>query len=250
MKSDIIKSAIKAGLAITAILIIVIMCITIILQYEKEGEKNIPFQISRITIVSTAKGIEDTEKEEGESSTWKFDVLQNNDIYFAITKNPNYQKEEMIKNIKIDNIKLIKEPQIGNIKIYVPSNQEGQKFIYTDEFEITDEINFVGSERSNEKDLQIGNQGGNFSISMCNTQIGKYISNDEEIKHDASLIQKMGKTEEELKFKVSFDLTIELENKKLKTNVILDMPAENIFAEGTSVKIINDTSSFIFKRVV
>lgn len=248
MKSDMIKSAIKAGLAITAVLIIVILCITIILQYEKEGEKSIPFQIYRITIVSTAEGIEDVENKE-DTSKWKFNVLQNNDIYFAITKNPNYSKEEIIKNIKINNFKIIEEPKIGNIKIYMPSNQEGQKFTYRDEFLINDEINFAGSEKSDEKNLQIGNQGGNFSISMCNTEIGKYISNDEEIKHDATLIQKMGKTEDELKFKVSFDLTIELENKKLKTNIILDMPADNIFAEGTALKIINDTSSFIFKRV-
>lgn len=249
MKEEKIKNAIKAGIAILFIFAVIFLCITIMMQYEEEGEKNIPFQLSRITIISTAEGIEE-KNEEGENSTWKFNVIQNNDMYLTISKNENYKKEEIIKKVKIDNIKILEEPQIGSIKAYMPNSLEGRRFKYTDEFLIENELTYKGASKSNEKNLEIGNQGGNFSISFCNTDIGKFESNDDtEIKHDASLISKMGKTGEDLKFKVSFDLTIVLEKKSFKTTVTIDLPCENLINEGKTTKIIENTSEFIYKRV-
>ena len=94
MKEEKIKNAIKAGIAITIIATIIIFVITIILQYNEKKKKNMPFELSKITIVSTAEGMEIYKNQEGEvqnqedsNSTWKFDVLQNNDIYFTISKN-------------------------------------------------------------------------------------------------------------------------------------------------------------------
>ena len=59
----------------------------------------------------------------------------------------------------------------------------------------------------------------------------------------------MGKSEEDLKFKVSFDICIELEKKKYKTTIELDLPCEKLLSQGKSTKVIEDTSQFIFKRV-
>lgn len=249
MKKEKIKGAIKAGIAITIIAIAVIMCITIMMQYEEEGEKNMPFELSKITIVSTAEGMESDENQDEENSTWKFNVIQNNDIYFTIIKNENYNKEEVIKNVKISNIQILENPSLGKIQAYMPNSLDGRRFKYSDEYLIENELNFRGASKSNEKNLEIGNQGGNFSISLCNTEIGKFESNDDtEIKHDASLIEKMGKKEEELKFKVSFDLTIELEKKSYKTTITIMLPCEDLFSQGKSTKIIDNTSQFIFKR--
>ena len=249
MREEKIKGAIKAGIAITIIAVIIILCITIIMQYNQEGEKNMPFELSKITIVSTAEGMESGENQEVENSTWKFDVIQNNDIYFTISKNEVYEKEEVIKNVKIDNIKILEEPKLGNIKAYMPNSLEGRRFKYSDEYVIENELNFKGASKSDEKNLEIGNQGGSFSFSLCNTELGNYESNeDTEIKHDASLIEKMGKTEEDLKFKVSFDLSIELEKKTYKTTIELELPCENLFSQRKSTKVIEDTSQFIFKR--
>lgn len=250
MKEEKIKSAVKAGIAITILSVIIIMVITIMMQYEDEGEKNMPFELSKITIVSTAEGMESLNQESAESNTWEFNVIQNNDIYFTISKNENYEKEEIIKNIKIDNIQILEKPQLGEVKAYMPNSLEGRRYKYTDEYEIENELTYKGSTQSNEKTLEIGNQGGNLSVSFCNIGIGKYESKDEtEIKHDASLIGKMGKTNEDLKFKVSFDLTIELEKKSYKTTIVLDLPCENLIEQGTSNKIITETEQFIFKRV-
>ena len=255
MKEEKIKNAIKAGIAITIIATIIIFVITIILQYNEEGEKNMPFELSKITIVSTAEGMEtnknqDSEGAEEKTSTWKFDVLQNNDIYFTISKNDSYEKEEVIKNVKIDNIQILKKPNVGTIKTYMPNSLEGKRFKYSDEYLVEGELNYKGASKSDEKNLEIGNQGGNFSFSFCNTKLGTYESNEEtEIKHDASLIEKMGKSEEDLKFKVSFDICIELEKKKYKTTIELDLPCEKLLSQGKSTKVIEDTSQFIFKRV-
>lgn len=254
MKEEKIKNAIKAGIAITIIATIIIFVITIILQYNEEGEKNMPFELSKITIVSTAEGMEanknqDSKGAEEKTSTWKFDVLQNNDIYFTISKNDSYEKEEVIKNVRIDNIQILKKPNVGKIKTYMPNSLEGRRFKYSDEYLVEDELNYKGASKSDEKNLEIGNQGGNFSFSFCNTELGTYESNEEnEIKHDASLIEKMGRTEEDLKFKVSFDICIELEKKKYKTTIVLDLPCENLLSQGKSTKVIEDTSQFIFKR--
>jgi len=248
LKKEKIKSAIKAGLAITVIILAIIMCITIIMEYNETGEKNMPFELSKITIVSTAEGMEN--KNNNENSTWKFNIIQNNDIYFNISKNESYKKEEIIKNVKISNINIIEQPSIGNIKAYMPNSLEGRRFVYSNDYLIENELNYRGASKSNEKNLEIANQGGNFSFSLCNTEIGEFESNSEtEINHNASLIQKMEKTEEDLKFKVSFDLTIELEKKKYKTTIELELPCENMLTEGKATKVINNNSQFIFKRV-
>lgn len=253
MKEEKIKSAVKAGIAITILAIIIIMVITIMMQYEQEGEKNMPFELSKITIISTAEGMEDATEEGVETGTegnaWNFNVIQNNDIYFTISKNENYEKEEIIKSVTIKNIQILEEPEIGEVKAYMPNSLDGRRFIYSNEYIIEDELKYKGASKSDEKTLEIGNQGGSFTMSFCNISVGKYESNDEEeIKHDGSLIGKMGRTDEELKFKVSFDLVIELEKKSYKTTIVLDLPCENLIEQGTSSIVITDVEKFIFKR--
>ena len=265
MKEEKIKNAIKAGIAITIFATIIIFIATIIMQYNEEGEKDMPFEISKITIVSTAEGIEKDKivelnsneennneqksEEVKENSTWKFDVIQNNDLYFTISKNDSYAKEEVIKSVKINNIKILEGPKVGTIKTYMPNSLEGRRFNYQEEYLVGEELTYKGASKSDEKNLEIGNQGGNFSFSLCNTELGTYESNDDtEIKHDASLIEKMGIKEEDLKFKVSFDLSIELEKKTYITTISIDLPCENLFSQGKSTKIIENTSQFIFKR--
>ena len=81
MKEEKVKNAVKAGVAITILVITIIMVITIMAQYESEGEKNIPFELSKITIVSTAEVTEVTESEEADNKNWNLNVIQNNDVY-------------------------------------------------------------------------------------------------------------------------------------------------------------------------
>ena len=63
------------------------------------------------------------------------------------------------------------------------------------------------------------------------------------------MLNDMGITDEDIKFTVNFDLIIETEKNKFKTNMTLELPAGNITKEGISSKEITDTDKYIFKRI-
>lgn len=247
MKEDNIKRVIKACLSIALLAVILVIVVTIMMKYNVEGEKNMPFKLSKITIISTAEGIEDSQNDN--NVKWKLNILQNNDLYFTISKNENYDKEDIIESVKIENIKIVSEPKVGEIKAYMPNSSDGRIYQYKDEYVITDKLEYFGSNTNNAKTLEIGNQGGNILMSFTNNGIGTYESNDDDtIKHDGSLISKLGKTKEDLNFSVSFDLVIKVTNKSYRTNINLDLPCRDIIQEGTSTYEITDTDKFIFKR--
>ena len=50
------KDRIKMSIAISVLMVVIIVVILIIIQYQIEGEKNMPYQLSKITIISTAEG--------------------------------------------------------------------------------------------------------------------------------------------------------------------------------------------------
>lgn len=240
------KEKIKACIAIAVIILAILITGIISMKYYVEGETNMPFTLSKITIVSTAEGVE----KEGAEEKWNLSIFQNNDIYFSIEKNENNKEEQIIESISIENIQIIESPKIGEIKTYMPNSSDGRLFSYSDEYILQEsKLTFKGGAKSNSKTLEIGNQGGTAVIRFSNTQIGQYISNeDQEIKHDGSLLQKVGIQNEDVSFKVSFDVVINLKNKSYISNVILDLPCENnLIEQGTCSKEITD--KFVFKRV-
>ena len=57
-------------------------------------------------------------------------------------------------------------------------------------------------------------------------------------------------TLEDIKVKLTFDLTIKLESKKeYKTTITLDLPNENVIEDGVASSERTDLKEFIFKRV-
>lgn len=240
------KEKIKACIAIAVIVLAIIITGIISMKYYVEGETNMPFALSKITIVSTAEGVEN----EGTQEKWNLSIFQNNDIYFSIEKNDNNKEDEIIKSVSIENIQVLENPKVGQIKTYMPNSSDGRLFSYSDEYIVQEnKLTFKGASKSNSKTLEIGNQGGTAVIRFANTQIGTYISNeDEEIKHDGSLLQKLNVQNEDVSFKVSFDVVINLKNKSYISNVVLDLPCEDdLIEQGTCSKEITD--KFVFKRV-
>ena len=59
----------------------------------------------------------------------------------------------------------------------------------------------------------------------------------------------MGVLNEDLKFKVSFDFIIEVENKSYKTNIVLDLPVEDLVGKKETHIEITDFSNVVFKRL-
>lgn len=215
----------------------------IVLKYNVEGETNMPFNLNKITIISSQEGID---KEAGENR-WAFDISQNNDIYLYIEKNKNYTEQEAIKSIVIDSINVEKEQQ-ENIKFYKPNSSEiGGIFSNTEENEIQT-IEYTGGMESNLKNLEISNQGGVVVFRYANDKIAEYISNEEEINHN-ELLKKIGITEEQLKANINFDLTIKVESgKEYKANISLEMPIQGLIEKGTTSKEITDLKDIVFKR--
>ena len=241
------REKIKACIAFMVVTLIVIITGIIIFKYQIEGETNMPFVLSKINIVSIAEGVENDNSEE----KWNLNINQNNDIYFTISKNDNYKKQEKIKSVQIADIQIIKKPNVGNIKIYMPNSSEGRLFKDGQNLILEkNNLTYKGALKTDTKKLEIGNQGGTIVIRFTNNELGSYVSNDdEEIKHDGTMLNKINVTNEDIKFTVSFDLIVNVNNIAYKTTIELELPTGNILEKGTESLEITDTQKYIFKRV-
>ena len=243
------KQIIKLCVAIVAFAIIIILVATVMIRYEVEGDKNLPFNLSKIILISTAEGNEN-EKEEKTKERWSFDIEQNNDVYIYIDKNEDYKGDEKtIKSVTIENINITQAPQKGEIKVYMPNSTDGRVFENSEDYLVKEKLEYKGATESNPKTLEIGRNGGSSLIRFSNVSIGKYTSNkDKEITHDGTLLKKIKVTNDEAKFNVSFDLVITVENCKYRATVSLQMPCGDITEEGTCSLEKTDMSDVIFKR--
>lgn len=228
------------------VIIVVILFIVgmLVLRYSVEGETNMPFELSKIAIISSQEGIDN-----GKTDTrWSYDVHQANDIYLYIDKNENYDKTEIIKSINIENFN-IEANNKENIKIYKPDAQEEKViFQYKDE-DIVQNIEYLGDIESDLKNLKVSNQGGIIAFRCSNNNVVEYKSNDEEIKHD-ELLKKSNVTNESLQMKLSFDLIIKLESgKEYQAKIEVELPTGNVVEEGTTSSEITDLEDIVFKRI-
>lgn len=241
-----IKDKIKMSIALGILLIIIMVVFIIVIQYQVEGEKNMPYKLSRIAIISTAEGEQNTNSEE--TLKWNLSVNQSNNIYLFIDKNTS--TDEIIDSVTISNVKITSSPTKGQIKAFMPNSTDGRTFTYDDEYIIEDKLEYKGGKSTNPKTLEIGNQGGYVLIRFANTGVGEFKSDEDiEIKHDGTLISKVGANEEKIKFEVNFDLTIQVNEIKYRANITLNLPCDNICEEGRTTQEITDLSNVIFKRV-
>lgn len=216
----------------------------IVLKYSVEGETNMPFQLSKISVISSSEGLD----KQATDTRWAFDVYQSNDVFLYIDKNDGYGKTEAIKSVEINNIQ-IEGKKKENIKIYKPDEQEEKLVFKNKEENIVESIEYIGDMESNLKQQKISNQGGIVAFRCSHDNLTSYTSNDEEINHH-ELLKKAGIQQEDLEMKLTFDLIIKLEEKKeYKTTINLDFPVDNVIEKGTTSREITDLKKFIFKRV-
>lgn len=229
------------------IVAIVFAAMMFVLHYDVNGETNMPFFISKISIISTTDGksVENTEYK------WDINVIQNNDIYIYVEKNDGYKKQETINKIKIDNFKIKSIPSQGEIKIYKPVNQNVTSlFENLEEYETT-EIVFEGAKSTDTKNLKISNQGGTIGFRCANNNVGNYQSNNDEEIDYSKLLQKMNIDENNLKAIVLFDITLTLNSGKAfkAENVEIRIPNENIVREGRVGIENTNLENIVFKRI-
>lgn len=228
------------------IAVIIIIIGSFVIKYQVEGESNIPFQVSKIMVISNAYG----DKQEDENE-WNINLTQNNDIYINIVKNKNYSQEEIINKVILSNFEINKKPKKGEVKIYNSQSVVESVYYNKEEFEIKDKIEYIGNdEKTDLQNLQISNQGGLILLRVVNENLGEYTpKKDETIKHDGTLLKKISAINEDLSLEVSFDIAIELKSeKRYKSRVELEMPKGNITTEGTTNYQISGTEELVFKR--
>lgn len=237
---------IKAWLAITVILIMCMVAGMVMIKYEVEGETNMPFELSSITVISTAEGVQTQEA----TTRWSLDLVQNNDIYISIENNENHQEEDTIKSVSIQNLQIVESPKVGTIRCYMPQSEDGSIFAFREKYLFQENLTFKGASKTNMKNLEIGSQGGTIVFRIADAQIGQFLSDaDDEIKHDGTILTKANLTQEDLQCKIAFDLMIEVRHTTYKTHIVLDLPTGNIIEEGTCTWEKIDFSDTVFKRI-
>lgn len=216
-----------------------------VLKYSVEGETNMPFNLNKIIVISSAEGAE----KEANGNRWAFNINQNADIYLYIEKNENYKEQEAIKSIVIDNIKVEKQEEKGTTNFYRPNiNETGSTFSNSEE-NLVQNIEYQGAMETDLKKLEVGNQGGIIIFRCANDNVAEYSSNEEEINH-SQLLKNVGITEESLKQKITFDLNIKIQSgKEYKATIELETPTENFIENGVASLEITDLKDIIFKRI-
>ena len=239
------KKILNICIVFILIVLIVFISIMFILRYNEKGETDMPFKVTKISIISTVDG-QDTQSNE---YRWSLDIFQNNDINIYIEKNNKHQKQETIKSIKLDNFKINKNPSLGELKFYKPIDNNVTLFKNSDENEFNS-LEFIGSKTTNSKKLEISNQGGIIRFRCANIKLATYTSNDDEEINYKYLLKKLNIDENNLVAEFSFDMEICLDSgKNFKAEGInLKIPNENIVNEGTVGYEKTDLQDIIFKR--
>lgn len=235
---------------ISAILIIALSTVFFIMyKYNIEGERNLPFNITKLIVISSAE----TENFEKQESIYQADVIQKNDIYIAIEKNQNYKKTDAIKEITFNNFKILEQSKIGKLNFYRTTTEGTKTFEYTENYLINNEIKYIGGKETNlqEEQMTIANQGGLLKISATIEDLGKLIyTENENITSDGRLLNKLNLKSEDIKTKISFDVIMKLSSgNTFKTTITLDLPTGDIVNEGVSTTENNNLEKLVFKRV-
>ena len=229
------------------VILVIIMFVAgmFILRYQVEGESNLPFQIKKISIIENVEGTEEKNAEE----KWNINVNENNDIYIYLEKNAEYSKSEIIESVEINDIKVNKYTDKGEIGIYKPAQEEKRMFVNTKENKV-DKLIYTGELESNIKEQKISNQGGIVAFRYAINNISQYISNNNEEVDHSKLLQLTNTPIEDIQGKLSFNIIIKLKSqKKFQANIELDIPTQDIIEKGTTGIEITDLDNIIFKRI-
>ena len=232
-------------IALATLLVVLLAVAIVIIVYEIKGEFYMNYKLSKIIIISTAEG---REKQEETDKKWNLSVDQDNDIYIYIDKNGDGDK--LIESVTIENLEVTKTPKIGKVEYYMPRSTEGTTFKNLDEFKVNGSLTYNGAKASNEKNLEIGSEGGKILIRIANLGVAEYVSDEtDEIKHDGTLLTLTQTNMEDIKFSVQFDLIMKVDGVKYKGKVKLDLPTGSINEKGTETYEITDLDYVIFKRI-
>ena len=151
IKGKVIPHVYVIGISIFIILAVVGL---IMLRYSVEGERNLPFDIEEIHIISTGGG----ETARAYDGAWRMELFQENQIYFSIARNERYRRNESITSVVFDNFSIETENESGETNFY--SFSEIGRFTLAEDYIIEEELKFTGAMETNLVEGQVNNQGG------------------------------------------------------------------------------------------
>lgn len=241
------KNVLKRSLFIAFILVAITVVIAIVLKYDVEGEKTLPYSVSKILVTSHTDAKDSENKQEG--FVWDVNLKEDNNIYIYIDKTEKNTKDT-IKEVKINNFKITKTPKIGNVAIYRPTGDLGANlYEYSEQNYLDSEIVYQGAKVDTLKNLEIRNEGGMIGLRISLENLGEYTSNDS-VTYDGSLLSSIGVNLEDIQFGVSFDLTITLDNDVSFVGTYkLDLPYGDVINEAEPHIEITDFGDVVFKRI-
>jgi len=237
------KKTIHAYVIMVFVIIIFITVGLIMLRYYAQGERNLPFEIKQIDIISTVNGIPQR-NEEGE---WYTELFQKNDIYFYIVKNDGNGREEAIRSIVFENFRIVEYNDTGNVQIY--RQHDIGKYLYTEEYIVTDRLEYIGSAATNISEMKINNQGGLIGFSVVIKELGQYFFETEGIfSMDGTLLGRVDVSLEDITLTIYFDIIIEIgSGNSFRTEYRIELPVGNILEDGMSQ--VEMTDNMIFRRI-
>ena len=239
------KNLFKRCIFITCFAIVILFAVLTMLRYEVEGEKTLPYKLSKILIISTVEG----NKIDDGQNLWNISLNQANDFYIYL--DPEKEEEtQTIKSITFDNF-VITKSDLGEAKIYRPTGDLNNLYSLSKQNYIGNKIVYLGDKIDDLKSLQLSNNGGVAGFRLALENIGNYVSNDDtEIVYNGSLLNKVGITNDKIKMNLSFDIAIQTNNNvTYKGNINVDTPAGDLTTEGSSNTEITNFDNVVFKRV-
>ena len=240
------REIIKKSLFLVCVAILIFFAVLVMLKYEVEGEKELPYRLNKILLVSTVDG----KANEDPENLWNIDITQTNDIFIYI--DPDGKTKETIKEVSLENFIITKTPGKGTVEILRPTADLDNLYSNSVQNYLNDKIVYQGAKLDDMKSLEISNNGGVVGFRLSLNDLGKFVSNDEgiEITYDGRLLSNLGINLEEIKLSLNFDIIITTsENVSYKGTLTLDMPTDEIIEKGASKIEITDFSNVIFKRV-
>lgn len=241
------KNLLKKCIFLVVMALIIFAVLLIVVRYEVEGEKEMPFDLSKILIVSSVNGNPNEDSE----NIWNISVSETNDIYIYIDRDEG--SKELIKSVSLENFDIENLTSTErDYKIYRPTGEMENLYSKSEADYKEDVISYQGSKIDDLKALEVSNIGGMVAFRFSEENLGTFTSNEEglEIHYDGNLLTNLGITVDDVKAKLGFDIIIEtVSGIKYKGTVEVTVPGDDLITNGSSTIELTNFDEVIFKRV-
>lgn len=200
--------------SIISLFFLIILIIGVVYAAISINKNECPFTVSKILVISTGEG----EQKEYIDENWTLSLTQNNDIYLYIDKYKNRNgNTNKLKNITIENFKVLSGPETTKIEEYLLND--------------------------------ISDNSGVLGFRQTNKDITTHVYAATEIVQSGKLLQTAGITEEQLNTIIAFDVIIETNSAKYKTNITIEVSAKDLLEQGKGIVENTNLGNIVFDKI-